>query len=261
MNLLDKFEDIVIQNKERIDYEDKEICEELQQSWNGLIQYKEKLEVFLNNNPVNNIFYSNAVVYKSFQSLIHDKRKSFISKVIYHFKNKYKVNLPIDTITRKLDGKNPLHYEHILDLIFDELGGMTFYERAVSEVKSRCRQILSRNSEVKVIKNKLSISNLVYWSIWGNIYSVGYSDTSINNLFIGLSHFSCGNVEMLGRFKTLYKHLSDRYKKEIDIFSLQNIGEEKIDSIKFYKNGKVEIHFEDKSYAEQFKKEYINYNF
>lgn len=267
LDLLGKFGAIDISVKQRISEEEAEFCklhegiffdsrEALKKALKANTAVFDKYkDVFLYEYKNAN-FLSEFKDIKDIQKKIDDMYYEFVRRITRYFSKRYNVTIAADEIETKYTA-DTITFSLIVDEIFEQLGGLTFEEKAVGEIKAASKDSIYNTDQISITKNKLSILNFVYWcSTWDNASRIPYNDNKVKPLFIGLSHFIYGAVNMEYTFRTIYNQLESG-SKNYDIFSKYEIKEDLLQSIKFYKNGKVELVFTDNSAAEQFKTEYL----
>ncbi|MEX3623610.1 hypothetical protein [Viridibacillus arvi] len=266
VNFLDKFNVIDISTEERISQTEADYCkfqekvfyetrDALKKSLQVLTDVYDKYKNQKSDgDEVNHLStYSDINV---MEKRIRDVYEGFVSRITYYFKKRHKVSLSSGDIHKKYD-ENSITYSIILDEIFEQLGGLTFKEKAVQEIKVASRETIYKKSNVTIAKNKLSIIDAVWWdTTFDDSKSIGYSDSRVQPMFLALSHFENGSVEMHGQLSSIYRELY-RGTRDYDIFSKYEINENKLKSIKMFKNKKVEIVFADNTTAETFKNEYL----
>lgn len=267
-NLLDKFNAIDIKVDQRISEIEAEYCKRQE-----VIFYETRDILKRNLSELNNLYekYGEKDSFsgreESFLSTYDDLKyvknridsiyKEFISRITHYFARRHKVSLSSNEIVGKYD-ENSISYTIILDEIFEQLGGLSFKEKAVEEIKAASRSIIYNKSNLHIAKNKLSIIDCVYWDsgFIDDSKSIRYDDRRVKPLFLALSHFMNGSVEMIYRLGEIYQQLN-RGSRDYDIFSKYEIGIYNVESLKMYKNGKIEIVFSEHENAEAFKNEYL----
>jgi len=256
MNILDKFENVIIENKSKIDKEDREYCEKYDNI------YKETLECYKNilNNLV--ILYNKHILiipeeYQMYISRLGNKisicniiedilslKEKHIYKICYYFKKKYNVTIDENKIYKKYkdieliysEQRNrdktfktdlikyiPLDYNIILDEIFIQLDGCTFWERAVNEIIQKARTPRYYYEYQK------------YWSYDIKGRTIKFR-TNIENIKPALYFYDSNETKML------------------DCYSYN-----KVSDFKYYDNGNTDVKFVNPSYALEFAKKYLGY--
>lgn len=268
-SILDKFNDINIENDTRITEVDRKHCENQELMYKEAVHaMQQTLELFkglFEKNKSNNsdTEYRSGYIFK-FEDINHiedriEKIKScFISNIICYFEKAYNVTLKDPELKKKYD--TSVTYNDIVDEVFEQLGGFNFEEKAINELITKCNDTIYSGDKITIKKNKLSIQDFVWWDSYSWVgHRIGYSEKKVNPLFAGLSHFETGSTETLAYYKSIHKELSEG-EKTYDIFSKYELGYNKIQSIKFFKNGKIEIEFQSMQQAQQFKNIYLKCN-
>jgi hypothetical protein len=220
---------------------------------------------------------------KVFEEILKLKGK-FIGRICYHFEKKYKITINRDVICEKYkdielnyhkrknsDGTynehlieyKELDYKMIIDQIFVQLEGHSFDEKAVDEIKNKLQNLLRhkiKNNEIKVSKNKISIPNFFYLDSfdvkWGH-YRVNFSERGkFDILLTAISHYEQGATHNT-YLNTVMRVVQNEEGESV--FCEHGLMCFKAESIKLYKNGKVDIKFISSECAKEFLKVYCNY--
>jgi hypothetical protein len=281
-NLLIKFDNIKIENEERISREDKEFCE-LQEK----VYFKGK-EVYLNFiNQIKQLkteaeeigekyktvierftYKQETALYHSYsvgdlENIINKMKNKFISIIISYFQTNYNVTFECEKIQEKYKNTLNITYNIILDEIFNALGGLTFIEKESKEIKEKIKENTKNyredESKVKLNKTKISIDSYVYidsWDVkWGGLPKVHYnSEDQLYSIIKGLKHYSEGTVNLTNNEKSFIR--SELREK---IGDYKDLSYNKVKNIKIFKNGKCEINFISSQDALTFAKEYCGY--
>jgi hypothetical protein len=187
---------------------------------------------------------------------IHEIRKNHINRICGHFQHKYKVTINTTAITNKVKDDQPadLTYQFVVEEIFVQLGGFTFEEKAIKEIKDRFVDKLYSWKEPKVKGTRLIIDGFISIDQWDKKYGkirLHYnSNDNIYSLFQVLSLHETGFKEMTHYYSELYQYL-DRNKD--DAIRTHDIGFNQVQTIKFFQNGKTEVNFESFEQAEKFR--------
>lgn len=145
-----------------------------------------------------------------------------------------------------------LDYTDILDQIFIQLGGYSFQDKAVQELKAAAHKHAwntyhgTKNYEIK----KATIS----FSFGCFVYSWGHGEMqlrdSMKDVIHALAYFEYGTLKYLGGgFSELCGYTFEGNSFEC--------GWEKIKQIRCFKNGRVDVKFTSEAYARQFAEEYL----
>lgn len=267
MNLLNKFQAVTIQNDTRISEIDRKYCEKQERMYKEAITaMNNTLEIFKTIHKLHVEDKGESIHYHyeyidHHEDIRHTEERSkkiknnFISNIVGHFERVYNVTLEKSKIRDKYNIS--VTYQDIVNEIFEQLGGFNFEEKAVKELKDKCKETIYSLDKVTIKKNKLTIIDFVWWDHYSwEGKKLGYSDSKVSPLFRGLSHFETGETETLFYYRSIYKELHEGERK-YDIFSKYEIGYNLVNSIKVFKNGKIEIEFQTNEQAEQFKREYL----
>ncbi len=273
-DILESFDNVEIENKNRLCDEDLNFLEDLQEKFNNM---REKFKLYID-------FYGNNKIYdleeKELKRSIYDLKSDFIKEIVFpkcigfinkvynYFKKKYNVTLDFmshDT-DYYLDGRekraeenlnwfmNELDYNLILDDIFEQLGGVSFEDKRINEAKEEViKKCTGWNKSLLNVKGKnLTIDNYIYYSSWSG-YKIDYSNKDNLIPLLTLVEEFNNTYLMTNELINVFKIYEDVTGKIFDIKG------EKIKGIKFFKNGKIQLVFNSGIEALQFAKEYLNY--
>lgn len=254
--LLDKFNDIEIKNVSRIDQEDQQYCELFNQIYSETLQcyqntlnslitlYNKQIPLVKNDYELSISYYGRDFGISGVVDSILNIKQKFISKVCYYFEQKYKVTINNDKIYEKYKDiqmehhkrTNPdktlnqniieyvyLDYNMILDEIFIQLNGFSFWEKAVDEIKQKAKTPLHWYDYRK------------YWNYEVKGKTIKFR-TSINNIKPALYFYDSNETQI------------------IDCFTYN-----KVDDIRHYENGNTNIKFINAQFALEFAKKYLGY--
>lgn len=175
MNLLDKFSAVDIKAETRISNSDKQFCEVQQAAYNhgrnALKQILDISERFIKEQndilgAIDREVYSNyiydgreGVSLHSIHELLRKSHRTFISKIVSHFSSAYHVELDSSAVVDNLVPHEPRYsnekdakeyteqienmdvsYDQVLDQIFVQLGGFSFHDKAINEMKEKCHE-------------------------------------------------------------------------------------------------------------------------
>ncbi len=262
MNMLNVFDEIKIDNTNRIDLEDKIYCEKHNKAYKETLKsHKETLKswIILHNNQIqelsferNDYTYTEEYIsYYGGGSICIDKmiqeidriKEKFIGMIAYYFTKKYNVTIDDSKIFNKYRDKFDYHkknnpdktlkldlieyvdidYNIILDEIFLQLGGFSFKEKAIDEIKQKAKTPLYYNR----YRN--------YWNYEIKGKTIKFR-TSINHIEPALYFYDNNETDIIN----CYTH-------------------NKIDDYKSYDNGNTDIKFYNASDALDFAKRYLGY--
>lgn len=202
---------------------------------------------------------------------------SYISGIFSYFSRKYHVELEnkfehydYNRELYRYSNKEPvkdlvideIDYHTVLDKIFDQLGGLSFQEKSMKEVKDALKDkcYLEGRDQWKI---KISGKKLIYTG--GSCYKSRYSDEYEFNSTAWLRAFldalACNMYEEKICIHPLNR-LYDSYYVRLDDddfqngFSAPSVG---VEHIKFYKNGRVDITFQSGEFCRNFAREWCGY--
>lgn len=284
LNILNAFENIEVKNENRISNEDLEIIKKYQKDFDNFKNTFLQYEKFYIDNPLDAPVYRGDYNYndtkscKMLEKLYENFMKDayiFSNSIYRYFKDKYNIELENrfnkgteycveyrkEESEKRLNFyKNELNYNLILDDIFIQLDGFDFNSKAEQELKSSFKGIfLFPTKNYSDLKNKkVSISSFFYIDSfdkkWGRDKVSYNSRDRFNILDKVLTCFEYGTVK-----NSLNATMDKILNNDGDIvFTKHELIFDKIDSIKLYKNGKLDINFKSTEYARIFAKEYCD---
>lgn len=153
-----------------------------------------------------------------------------------------------------------LHYDMILDHIFLNLDGSSFAERAEQEIVTGSRNAANNqyhNKALYEVKNKrISLDILYAHKDWNNKSEVSLDGADYRAVLRALSYFN--SDKRVTEIYTGWHWYTGYNKKEDDgIFALHEVGTGKVQTFKYYKNGKFEVGFDSHASAQRFAQEYL----
>jgi len=256
LNILSKFDEIKIENVSRIDGDDKKFCETFNKIYsetltcyrntlNSLISlYNEQIVLVENSYDLCISKYGSDLSISGVKDGILNAKENFISKICYYFSKKYNVTINNNKIyekyqdielpfrqqenTNKTFNTNLLEYVHIdyniiLDEIFCQLNGFSFFEKAINEIKEKAKMPLHWYDYRK------------YWNYEVKGKTIKFR-TSINDIRQALYFYDNNETNLID----CYTH-------------------NKVDDYTSYENGNTNIKFYNASYALDFAKRYLGY--
>lgn len=272
-DVLSLFNNIEIKNTTRIKGDDLIFCE-MQDNI-----YKEAYEAYdylanklqsLNDNEVKeldtkfnctngtnyNYTYTNAISYElrgtSRDNFLNKLNDNLVSGITSYFSHVYNVDIDYEIIKKKSKDKK-IDYNFILDLIFEQLGGFGFEDKATQQITEKLKSMTKQyKEEVKkvIVKNKkLTINSFVHED-WYSAGVISYSSRdNIKVLFNALNLF-CDNEQ-----DNIYGKLLDfNHMGEYD-----NLGFKYCTGFKVFKNGRIDISFTEGIKALEFANTYTSY--
>lgn len=294
-DLFDRIAAVEIKNDSRISDADRRFCEAHQQAyydakdaldsvcklWEGIVTRQKELldSVETSEYALTKYVKISHISVKDYIEKIEEVPSAFISSLVSYFNSTYKVTINEYDIKNVLLPKNPddrswdpehkarieyhqklqsikLTYQQVLDQIFIQLGGRTFLERAVDEMKSICHSAVwntyrgTQEFEVKGDTLRL-LGYACKCDDWcrRDKWEIQPDGKAI---LIGVSHFETG---VIGRHPQSIAFLLGYDDKEYSIVPLN--GCTKVRQVHMYKNHRMDIKFASKDLAEQFVTEYL----
>lgn len=256
-NILGKFDNIKINNNSRITVDDQIFCEKQEVAYKEFIKFTDDYLQYLNINSLSNIFYNSNNLINEMNKNRNNKKDQFIEKIVDYFRNQYEVTLKHEPIEKKYDIN--INYNIIIDEIIEQLGGYNFTDKAEKEIKDEFKNIL-RYDKIKIKNKKISIDNFFYidsWDLKYKYYKVNYNSYErFYKLFKALSHFIYRSNKNL--FQDLYDTITQ--KRNDKVFKTHDIhNNDIIKTLKVYKNGKIDLEFNNPDHMRKFAKEYCGY--
>ena len=273
MDILNMFNQIEIKNTNRLGGEDLEFCELQEKIYNKIYNIYDELSQSIqevNNNEVKELnekfkytngssytgTYTNAITYNhrnwDMKDNINKLSDNMISGITSYFRHKYNVEIDYEKIKNMAKDKR-IDYNFVVDLIFEQLGGFSFEDKAkqqiIDKLKADTKQYREEKKKVIVKNNKVTINDYLYADSWNKNQLSYQSYYKLETLFNAVNLF-CNNEQSSEYITELY---NIKYFGEYDLnFSL-------CASTKFYKNGKVDLVFSNGVKALEFANEYTNY--
>lgn len=284
MDMLAVFDNIQINNGEKISLPDKEFCEHQQRlldssldqidKWYNFFfqevqQYKESHRItFAENGTVKtNPPYSPTEDYPSnyhefefrpFDTLnkLVERRFRAINRfgrtIISYFNNTYSLSIPQDEPDEShMPVKFRPSYLSYVDQVIDHLGGRGFRETAEEEVIRRFHEtVLGRYKKMPELKN----NKIIFYDVvrFDDFYYQNYQQYHLSYSYqSGLDTF-CEGIALVGNDSLngsarIISGLNTNYMNITEPYSLFSGEAEKM---KFYKNGRIDVHFSSKATAE-----------
>ena len=257
-DILSKFDSIQIENTNRIDEDDKSICEKFNKIYAETLGcYKNTLDslISLYNNHIHlvqNSYEMDVSMYSGRDNIsisgvirsIIELKNSFINNICNHFSKKYKVTINNNKIYNKYQDKeieytqrenkdktlnkeqiiyNHLDYNIILDEIIIQLNGFSFREKAIDEIKKKAKMPLHYYEYRK------------YWNYEIKGKTIKFR-VGIKDILPALYYYDNNETGLVSCFT-----------------------HNRIDDYKSYENGNTNIKFINAQYALDFAKRYLGY--
>lgn len=292
MNALDKLDAVQIEADNRISETDRRFCEahqaayvdakaslnELEYMWTDIVSRQSKLlepaAAVWNN--VQEYTYLHRFSEQDIREKLEELNDLFISNLVRYFNDRYKVSLDADSIMGTLLPHKPkndcfspnteavaeyhqklrtmtVSYKDVLEQIFVQLGGRTFRERALDEIKEACHKAAwcTYNGKAEYeLKN--DTVRFTYGCRFDTMFDKWEVNDSMKEILRGLAYFE---TEAFGHYPTGIANLLDWSYKEDPTVSFSTYT--KLQSLRMFKNGRVDVKFKSKDYASRFVSEFL----
>lgn len=295
MSLLDKFNSIEVKADTRISERDREFCMAYHEAYvkgrAALKSLRQLVEEYLNDQQSiisrvvpkdemydRSFFLGDSVHVHDITSCLRNAHHVLISALVSYFERTYKVSLEASEIEEVLLPKEPdryasynsaeykeyyeavesteLKYEDILDQIFIQLGGFSFQEKALNELKQKAHDAAwNRYYGNKCYEQKKAVISFAHYACsfdsWHEEYyhvehEIQLTD-GMKNVIRALAYFECGTADNIPwTLNTLLGYQWRTYNTEMQL------GLEKLKSIKCFKNGRVDVRFTSEAFAREF---------
>lgn len=293
MDLLTKFSAVEVKNDSRITDDDRIFCEKHQKAYElALTEFKElayiwddivagQRNAFEGIPQVSDYTYLDAadgvkIDDSRIQGNIEAVQKGFIRELVSYFTAKYKVTIDSDEVVSALLPKAPTHwsyseseraayrkqmydaalrYETVVDQIIARLGGRSFTEQAVFELKSKCYQAAWNTYKGKrqFERKKDVLVFTGYFCSFSSWCEKWEPDDKLEDLLRGIAFFETG---VIGRYPVEILELLRYKRSETDV--IEFTGCTKIRRLKMYKNNRADLKFASAADAEEFVKDFLN---
>lgn len=270
-NIIDLFDSINIDNESILSEEDNNKMKEFDSLIEPIKENYSKYISFIKNNELPTIGSYSMVntddICKSINKWFASEVANFTELVYEYFENKYSVKLVNNFYCKvkygsKTDGRKKLRKDMsssiIVEDILEQLGDITFGELSTKQMKEAIPNSQAfYNFSVKGKNISFNIRG-IHWekSYDGIHWRTGYNHVgnAIKPLLDAISHYewnSCCIHQSLNYLNT--------YSYDDTYLSEKSIGE-KVTSIKFFKNGKIQLKFANSIFALEFAKDYCDYH-
>lgn len=300
MSLLDKFNSIEVKADTRISEHDREFCVAYHEAYvkgrTALKSLRQSVEEYLNEQQSiisrvvpkdemydRSFFLGDSVHAHDITNNLRNSHRVLISALVSYFERTYKVSLEADKIEEVLLPKEPdryssynsaeykeyygaventeLKYEDILDQIFIQLGGFSFQEKALNELKQKAHDAAwNRYYGNKCYEQKKAVISFTHYACsfdsWHEEYHHGEHEIQLTdgmkNVIRALAYFECGDTSSIPwTLNTLLGYNWTTYNTEMQL------GLEKLKSVKCFKNGRVDIRFTSEAFAREFAETFL----
>ncbi|MGG1650453.1 hypothetical protein ABHN03_16745 [Paenibacillus sp. NRS-1775] len=251
-DVFSKFDSFEISNDQRISSEDMDFCQEQEHNYkavlNAYVNFKNELDKVTHSS-----FYGVMSKYDYEKSLLEIKN-SFINNICFYFQQNYNVTINNEKIMKKSDYN--VTFQEIVDDIFVQLDGFSFNEKAEKEIKDATKEMFKHGDKITIKNNKLVLDG--YFAHFDSIWKEYRLSEKVEKIFKSLQLFDSGSLTNNEELKLKYCGYSNSSKLDnYDRYTPNTLINVK--SIKFFKNGKMEIEFNTHQQAQAFATEYCGY--
>ena len=295
MDLLQKFADVEVKGDTRITEADRDFCQAHQAAYDNAKSTLSELKFFWEDMLANQYHLLSSIEAPDTLYLLSGKElkisseninetikaahSTFISQLIYYFNRTYHISISPDEIKTALLPKQPevshrfdelkewnaygkallelsLQYTDILKQIFIRLDGRNLKEQAMHELLEKCHQAAweSHNKAPRYVLKKAVLQFSTYACSHTDRYSYESWELSerIKRILQGIAHFETGSFSLI---PSKISSLISSYHLDSDFFEFPTC--KKLQSIKLYKNTRVDIRFATEEYARKFTEKYL----
>lgn len=293
MSILDKFSAVEVKPDTRISEEDRRVCQahqaayekareafdSLRRRWKDFVaEQQEIMSAVATESYVRERYYCmEGVSADKIRTKFEYLPELLINSIVHYFNDKYHVSVDLDEVKKVLLPVEPkydweksrtaeyhkmmktfvLRYEDILEQIFVQLGGRTFEERAVDELKEKCHAFAWSSYNKGEAKYEVQ-NETIHFTGYACYYKTYYSSSGcwvledgMKNVMRGLAHFETQQLDYLPKdIAFLVSHEDKR-------FATFDFTYEKIKKLRMFKNNRVDVKFASKELAHQFAEQYL----
>ena len=291
MSLLDKFSAVEIKADSRISEEDRDFCQKHQKVYlearEGLIALKKKWKELYDSQMAvmegladseytrDRYIKVEGLSTSSLNNKIELLPELFVTSLVNYFNGKYHVSVSVEAAKKALLPESPkydweksrakeyhkmmreftLKYEDVVEQIFVQLGGRTFEQRALDELKEKSHKFAWNIYHSKVeyeVKND---------TIQFNGYACSYEswmsrcvwkiNDGMRDVLRALAHFETQQLDYLPKDIAFLVGYDDKCSSSYDF------DYEKLKKIRMFKNHRVDVKFSSKELAHQFAEKYL----
>lgn len=291
MGLLDKFSRIEVDTDTRISEVDRNVCQAHQKAYENAKEtftyLYEQWEVFVNEQQeimskttddsyvMERYYRLDGISAKALSNKIEALHQIFVTSIVQYFNEKYHVSVSYDEIRKVFIPSAPeysweksraeeyhnkmqtmiLRYEDILEQIFVQLGGRTFEERALDELKAKCHDFswnLSRKTPEYIVRgDTIQFEGYgCYCEDWCR-RAIWKIHDGMKNVLKALAHFETQQLDYLPKDIAFLVGYDDKCSSSYEF------EYEKVKKIRMFKNHRVDIKFASKELANQFAETYL----
>lgn len=291
MSLLDKFSAIEVKADTRISEADREFCQKHQKAyleardalrsikkqWKELYDAQMAIMEQISDSEYTKDRYIRleGLSTTSFTQKIELLPELFITSLVTYFNGKYHVSVSIEAAKKALLPESPkydweksrtkeyhkmmrdftLSYEDVVEQIFVQLGGRTFEQRALDELKEKCHKFAwntyHSRAEYEIKSDTIQLTGYACsYDLWLSRCVWKFND-GMRDVLRALAHFETQQLDYLPKDIAFLVGYDDKCS------SAYEFDYEKLKKIRMFKNHRVDVKFASKELAHQFAEQYL----
>jgi len=291
MSLLDKLSAIEIKPDTRISEADREFCQKHQKAYlearDALISIKKQwqtiydaqmavMETIADSEYTRDRYLKvDGLSTSSLSNKIEILPELFITSLVNYFNGKYHVSVSVEAAKKALLPESPkydweksrtkeyhekmrdfiLRYEDVVEQIFVQLGGRTFEQRALDELKEKCHKfawnLYHSKAEFEVRNDTIQFTGYACsYDSWLSRCVWKFND-GMRDVLRGLAHFETRQLGYLPKDIAFLVSYDDKCSSSYEF------NYEKLKKIRMFKNHRVDVKFASKEIAHQFAEQYL----
>ena len=291
MSILDKFSAVEIKTDSRISEEDRDFCQKHQKAyleardalrsikkqWKELYDAQMALMEQISDSEYTRERYIRieGLSTSSLKNKIELLPDLFITSLVLYFNDKYHVSVKADEIKKVLLPESPKHdweksrskeyhkkmreltlcYGDVVEQIFVQLGGRTFEQRALDELKEKCHSFswstYNNQAEYEIKNDTIQFTSYAcHYESWMSRCIWKIND-GMKNVLRGLAHFETQQLDYLPKDIAFLVGYDDKCSSSYEF------DYEKVKRIRMFKNHRVDVKFASKELAHQFAEQYL----
>ena len=291
MSLLDKFSAIEVKADTRISEADREFCQKHQKAyleardalrsikkqWKELYDAQMAIMEQISDSEYTKDRYIRleGLSTTSFTQKIELLPELFITSLVTYFNGKYHVSVSVEAAKKALLPESPRYdweksrtkeyhkmmrdftitYEDVVEQIFVQLGGRTFGQRALDELKEKCHKFAwntyHSRAEYEIKSDTIQLTGYACsYDSWLSRCVWKFND-GMRDVLRALAHFETQQLDYLPKDIAFLVGYDDKCS------SAYEFDYEKLKRIRMFKNHRVDVKFASKELAHQFAEQYL----
>lgn len=296
MDLLKKFESVEIRADTRISETDRAFCEahqsayenaatalkELEYFWDDMVEQQKELLASTETAPTAYLLSHDRLKISddAIQEQLRSLHTLFIRHLVSYFSSTYHFSISSNDAEASLLPQKPpekwtadykeltekynqellglsLHYNDVLEQIFLQTGGWAFADQAFHELRENCQQTAWNLSKKRAdyIRKKCTIQFTGYachYRYYSNVCDSWTLSDGMKYILKGLAHFETGGFSLIPES---FSGLMAGHYLNSNEYGFPDCR--KLQSLKMFKNGRVDVKFSEECHARQFADEYL----